>query len=240
MSKLIKEASVFFNKNKKNVEEEFRKKEAAKDVFSVSLNPSEVNQLNSLLNKNSLENKKKDIFFSIKTLTSQIKSIQKQHVLLIGEKIYQVRELLKTIGSSDTTFSAWISLVFSTKSSAYNALAYYELFIGLPSKNEQFLLQSIPYKTAYLLASRKGSIEKKIDVMNKINGLPNNSAVLILNKHLPPLREISSEHVYDSDESINKVISERLLDLLRLICSGVQLTEHNMNLMKQLVDSVTF
>ncbi|ACZ33583.1 conserved hypothetical protein (plasmid) [Chlamydia pneumoniae LPCoLN] len=238
MSKLVKEASVFFSKNKKNTEEEFQKKEIVKDVFSVSLTISEANRLDSLFNKYTLKDEKKDIFLSIKTLTCQIKSIQKQHVLLIGEKIYKVRELLKTIESTETTFSAWISLVFSTKSSAYNALAYYELFIGLPSKNEQLLLQSIPYKAAYLLASRKGSIERKLDVMKRINGLPNTSAISILNKYLPPSREISLSHAYESDEVINKIISEKLLEVLRLVSSEVQLSEYNLNLMKQLFDSI--
>ncbi|WP_100933919.1 CT583 family protein [Candidatus Chlamydia corallus] len=238
MSKLVKEASIFFQKNKKNTEEEFQKKEITKDVFSVSLTLSEVNRLDSLFSKYSFEDRKKDVFFSIKTLTCQIKSIQKQHVLLIGEKIYKVRELLKTIESSDTTFSSWISLVFSTKSSAYNALAYYELFTYLPSKTEQLLLQSIPYKAAYLLASRKGSIERKLEVMKKITGLPNTSAISILNKYLPPSREISLSHAYESDEAVNKIISEKLLDLLRLVSSKVQLSEYNLNLIKQLFDNI--
>lgn len=240
MNKLIKEASVFFQKNRKSVKEEFQRKEIVENAFAVSLTPSEINQLDNLLSKHDLEGREKDVFFSIKTLTCQIKSIQKQHVLLIGEKVYKVRELLKTIGSSDTTFSSWISLVFSTKSSAYNALAYYELFISLPNKDEQILLQSIPYKAAYLLASRRGSIEKKMDVMRKMNGLPNTSAIFILNKHLPSLREISLTHVYESDEAANKIISEKLLELLKLVCSKIQLSEHNINLMKQLFDSISF
>ncbi|WP_108897167.1 CT583 family protein [Chlamydia serpentis] len=239
MSKLIKEASIFFDKNRKSAKEEFRKKEVIQDVFSISLTSSEINQLDCLFSKQSPENHNQDVFLHIKNLTSQIKSIQKQHVLLIGEKIYKVRELFKAIGSFETTFTSWIDLVFSTKSSAYNALAYYELFIGLPSKSEQLLLQSIPYKTAYLLASRKGPIEKKIEVMKKINGMPNTSAVFILNQYLPPLREIGSKHVYESDQSVNKAISEKLLDLLHLVCSGTKLSEYNINLMKQLFDNVS-
>ncbi|EPJ29225.1 hypothetical protein CP09DC78_1085, partial [Chlamydia psittaci 09DC78] len=166
MSKLTKEASAFFQKNQENTTKEFLKKEFAMDVFSVSLSDIEKEQIENLVVS---QNSKFDEEYnrglaSIKLLTGQIKSIQKQHVLLIGEKIYKVREILKNMNSPDTTFSSWINLVFRTKSSAYNALGYYELFISLPDKNTKSLFQSIPYKTAYLLASRKGSVKDKLKV----------------------------------------------------------------------------
>ncbi|WP_366235950.1 CT583 family protein [Chlamydia buteonis] len=237
MSKLTKEASAFFQKNQENTTKEFLKKEFAMDVFSVSLSDIEKEQIENLVVS---QHSKFDEEYNrglayIKLLTGQIKSIQKQHVLLIGEKIYKVREILKNMDSPETTFSSWINLVFRTKSSAYNALGYYELFISLPDKTTKSLFQSIPYKTAYLLASRKGSVKDKLKVLGKISGLSNALAIDILNKFLPPLKSSQTERRIDFEEK-NKEVSEKLMDILKIISSGLELSEYNKNLLHQLFE----
>ncbi|WP_348664168.1 CT583 family protein [Chlamydia vaughanii] len=238
MSKLVKEASAFFQKNQENTVKEFQKKEVSLDVFSVSLSNDEQEQIESLIvSKHSkLDEEYNNGLASIKLLTGQIKSIQKQHVLLIGEKIYKVREILKRMNSPETTFSAWINFVFHTKSSAYNALGYYELFISLPDKETKSLFQSIPYKTAYLLASRRGSVKDKVKVLGKIGGMSNTSAIDVLNKFLPSLRNLQSESLINF-ENKNKLLSEKLMEALKIVCSGLELSEYNKNLLQQLLES---
>lgn len=176
---------------------------------------------------------------AIKLLTIQIKSIQKQHVLLIGEKIYKVREILREMRSPETTFSSWINLVFHTKSSAYNALGYYELFISLPDKHTKSLFQSIPYKTAYLLASRKGSIKEKITVLGKIRGMSNTLAISVLNQFLPSLRSNDELQVNDVEKK-NKFLSSKLIEVLEIINSGINISEYNKNLIHQLIESISY
>ncbi|SYX09479.1 Uncharacterised protein family (UPF0137) (plasmid) [Chlamydia poikilotherma] len=237
MSKLVKEASAFFQKNQENTRKEFHKKEFAMDVFSVSLSEDEKEQIESLIvSKHSVfDDTCSRGLASIKLLTGQIKSIQKQHVLLIGEKIYKVRDILRGMNSPETTFSAWINFVFHTKSSAYNALGYYELFISLPDKNTKSLFQSIPYKTAYLLASRKGSVKDKVKVLGKIYGMSNTSAIDVLNKFLPSLRTSQTERLTNCEDK-NKELSEKLMEILKTICSGLELSEYNKNLLQQLFE----
>ncbi|WP_375794013.1 CT583 family protein (plasmid) [Chlamydia sp. 12-01] len=237
MSKLVKEASAFFQKNQENTAKEFHKKEFAMDVFSVSLSEDEKEQIENLIvsKHRNFDNECSSGLASIKLLTGQIKSIQKQHVLLIGEKIYKVREILRSMNSPDTTFSSWINLVFHTKSSAYNALGYYELFISLPDKDAKSLFQSIPYKTAYLLASRKGSVKDKVRVLGKIGGMSNTSAMDILNKFLPSLRAAQTDRQTDFEEK-NKELSEKLIEILKVVCSGLELSEYNKNLLQQLFE----
>ncbi|UFP07259.1 CT583 family protein [Chlamydia pecorum] len=238
MNKLNKEASIFFQKNQKHVKEEFKKKYALEAVFQTSLTQAESEQLDCLILDGNidLEEQASEVLLEIKSITSQIKAIQKHHVLLIGEKIYRVREILNKSGSSSTTFSSWIGLVFHTKSSAYNALAYYELFLKLPSQSWRVIFQSIPYKTAYLLASRKGEIEDKMTVIEKIQGLPNSAAICILNKYLPSSRDTVISAV-SSEEDINKVISDKLLELLKIVCLNPKISQYNMNLLQQLLES---
>lgn len=237
MNKLTKEASVFFKKNQEKLKEEFQKKDVISDVFQTSLTQSESEQIECLV-LGGMENadSNSETLAIIKALTSRIKAIQKHHVLLIGEKIYKVRELLNNSGSSATTFSSWIGLVFHTKSSAYNALAYYELFISLPNKDWKSIFQSVPYKTAYCLASRRGHIDDKMSVLEKIKGLPNTDAMCVLNKYLPSSRD-SNVDIPSSNDSINKLISDMLLELLRIIHPGIQVSQHNMNLLQQLFEN---
>ncbi|WP_370919301.1 CT583 family protein [Chlamydia caviae] len=237
MSKLIKEASAFFQKNQENTVKEFHKKESAMDVFSISLSEDEKEKIENLIvsQHGNFDDECSHGLASIKLLTGQIKSIQKQHVLLIGEKIYKVREILRAMNSPDTTFSAWINLVFHTKSSAYNALGYYELFISLPDKDTKSLFQSIPYKTAYLLASRKGSVKDKVKVLGKIEGMSNTAAIDILNRFLPPLRASQTERSINFEDK-NKELSEKLMEILKTVCSGLELSEYNKNLLQQLFE----
>ncbi|MBM3202257.1 MAG: hypothetical protein FJZ56_07630, partial [Chlamydiae bacterium] len=60
-------------------------------------------------------------------ITAELKSIQKQAVVLIGERIYKAREILKAYGDQ-TTFTAWIDATFQSRKTAYNALAFYDLY----------------------------------------------------------------------------------------------------------------
>ncbi|ANG66610.1 CT583 family protein [Chlamydia gallinacea] len=239
MNKLSKEASIFFQKNQENTAKEFQKKELSLDIFSVTLSDEEHEKINNLVIN---EDEKLDVnhnLAAIKLLTIQIKSIQKQHVLLIGEKIYKVREILREMRSPETTFSSWINLVFHTKSSAYNALGYYELFISLPDKHTKSLFQSIPYKTAYLLASRKGSIKEKITVLGKIRGMSNTLAISVLNQFLPSLRSNDELQVNDVEKK-NKFLSSKLIEVLEIINSGINISEYNKNLIHQLIESISY
>ncbi|EPP36083.1 CT583 family protein [Chlamydia avium] len=244
MNKLAKEASAFFRKNQESTTKEFQKKDLSLDIFSVTLSAEEHEQIENLVVSQNiqLDTNHSNNLATIKLLTGQIKSIQKQHVLLIGEKIYKVREILRNMCSPEATFSSWINIVFRTKSSAYNALGYYELFISLPDKHTKSLFQSIPYKTAYLLASRKGTIREKINVLGKICGMSNTSAINTLNKFLPSLRNNTELKITtESDvERRNKYLSEKLLEILEIINSGIDLSDYNKNLIHQLLDSISY
>lgn len=240
MNKLEKEASVFFKKNQTAASQDFKKQVSTLEMFSATLNPEENQNLDRLFlsgmqNSANEEVYQKDVL-AIKLLTSQIKAIQKQHVLLIGEKIYNARKILSKNCFSSTTFSSWIDLVFRTKSSAYNALAYYELFISLPNQTLQKEFQSIPYKSAYILAARKGDLKTKVEVIGKVCGMSNLSAMRIVDQLLPSSRNKHEHNILESDSEKNRLLSNLLLEILRIMCSGVSLSSYNENLLQQLFE----
>ena len=122
---------------------------------------------------------------NLKTLTSEIKAINKQGILLIGERIHKARELLKSY--IDGTFIKWIELTFDSKSTGYNMLYYYELHQKLPNSAKEDL-KKIPQKAAYMLASRKGDIEKKAELISENHNLKADEIMLLIQKQFPSSR----------------------------------------------------
>lgn len=121
----------------------------------------------------------------LKTLTSEIKAINKQGILLIGERIYNARDLLKSY--KDGTFVKWIDSTFDSRSSAYNILSYYELYQKLPSTAKENL-KKIPQKAAYMLASRSGNIEKKAELISEHHNLKADEMMLLIQEQFPSSR----------------------------------------------------
>lgn len=232
MKKLINDANMFFEKNKKQIAVVQKFKQEQKNVLNMSSKDS--SQIDELFNKIQLQKDFVENISSIKILTNQIKSIQKQHVLLIGEKIFRVRALIQEMEEGNTTFSSWVSLVFPTKSSAYNALAYYEFFIRLPNDQSRQVFQAIPYKAAYILAARKGSYDKKTTILQQIIGKNNQDAIQIININFPSSKSVCI-NLNQDHSSRNKVISEKLLSVVKEINDGLHLSEYNINLLKHLI-----
>lgn len=121
----------------------------------------------------------------LKTITAEIRSIQKQSALLIGERIGKAREILKKYRHGATTFTQWLSNTFSSRRTAYNCLAYYELYCALPGEKLKKQMQTMSHKAVYILASRTGSWEKKIDIVEKFSHLKQEEILPIIRKAFP-------------------------------------------------------
>ncbi|WP_213319173.1 CT583 family protein [Chlamydiifrater volucris] len=228
MKKLDKEANNFFKKNK-NISVQEISSRTNNAISNVILDDFESEKISEIFSE-------VDECFSssvalIKQLTGQIKGIQKQGVLLIGEKIFKVRDILRQIGCFDTSFTKWISLVFPTKSSAYNALAYYELYSSLPDHELRRKFQSIPYKTAYILASRKADIKRKISVMEIIHGMENEVAITTLNQFMPSSRKAGK--LYDGNP-LDYLIYKKAYELMVLVKKSQTLSPLSKKLLKEL------
>lgn len=217
MPKLRKEANLFFEKNKEHIDTETIKQLSSnvKKIFSIDgipLTDSEKNQIKYIIltatKQDVLDEKSTVIFEELKTITAQIKGIQKQGILLIGEKIFEARNLINQNTTLNTTFSDWISVAFKTKSSAYNALAYYEFYKNLPTNESRLVFQSIPYKAAYVLSSRRVCIEDKCKALANLKGLSNVEAISFIDRVFPKKNRKSSSFLNDQhlvDVILNKM-----------------------------------
>ena len=123
----------------------------------------------------------------LKALTVEVKAIEKQGVLLIGERLFKARELIGKYERGTDGFKAWLNIAFKHRSSAYNILAYYELYKTLPTPELQKRLKEMPHKAAYILAARKGELEQKAEIINKYCDMRADEIIAIVQTQFPPL-----------------------------------------------------
>jgi len=124
-------------------------------------------------------------FREILTLTAEIRAINKQQVVLIGERVFKVRDVLKNYGDGQNTFTKWIEKVFGSKRTAYNFLKYYEFYNELPSVELKIHLKKMPLKAAYCLSNRQAPIEKKLDIVRNYQGGRVDDLLLTIKTLLP-------------------------------------------------------
>ncbi len=100
-------------------------------------------------------------------LTAEIKAINSQAAILHGERIKKAQEILKKY--KDGAFTAWLIAAYGNRQTPYNFLQYYELYRAIP-KTFAEKLDEIPRQIAYTLASRSGTLEQKVDLIQNYTG----------------------------------------------------------------------
>jgi len=171
----------------------------------------------------------------MKTITSQIKAIGKQGTVLIGERVFKAREILKSY--KDGTFTKWLELAFGTRKTGYNMLAYYELYNALPHADLKDNFKKIPQKTAYILASRDGDLDKKADIIREYHDLSHEELVILIQDKFP---------VASSDKRASKDSNSRFIATVRDALEKLQkrksdLTQEDkveLKKLKALIDSI--
>ena len=124
-------------------------------------------------------------FIQIRKITSEIRSIHKQQAVLVGERLYKARDILKNYGDGNTTFTKWIDRVFSSRRTAYNILRYFEFYQQLPSIALKQNLKQMPLKVAYCLSSRQAPLDKKMEIIENYSGEKPEDVMLLIKERLP-------------------------------------------------------
>jgi len=115
-------------------------------------------------------------------LTTEIKSIQRQSIVLLGERIEQARNILKSY--KDRTFTLWLIATVKSKQTGYNLLSYYQFYQSLPvDLKESF--KKIPQKAAYVLANRKGGEQEKFKIVEECHSIPPKEIIKIVQDTFP-------------------------------------------------------
>lgn len=137
--------------------------------FQVSpISDRERASLQSLLEKYRPDenNISEDVNF-LATITSEVKAIDNQAVILHGERIKRAQKLLKKY--REGAFSNWLLKTYGNRQTPYNFMQYYELYTALPKKLQQ-TVDEMPRQAIYSLSSRNIPREKKAAFVQAYRG----------------------------------------------------------------------
>lgn len=118
-------------------------------------------------------------------ITSEVKAITNQAVILHGERIQRAQDILKRY--RDGAFTAWLYATYGNRQTPYNFLQYYEFYTLMPAALHGKLDQ-MPRQAVYTLASRAGALEKKESIVQTYAG-QTKQELLALIRHAFPLAE---------------------------------------------------
>ncbi len=118
----------------------------------------------------------------LSSITSEVKAIANQAVILHGERIKKAQELLKKY--KDGAFTAWLFAIYGNRQTPYNFLQYYEFYTTLPSALHSKLDQ-MPRQVVYSLASRAGAYEKKEQIVRNYTGQPKQELLHLIRLEFP-------------------------------------------------------
>lgn len=116
------------------------------------------------------------------TLTSEVKAINNQAIILHGERIKAAQEILK--GYRDGAFTTWLINTYGNRQTPYNFLQYYEFYTKMPQTLRP-LLEVMPKQAVYTLASREGNIDEKQLIVQNYQGETKKELIEIIRDTFP-------------------------------------------------------
>ena len=154
-------------------------------VFRVAaLNEKEKADIESILKSFRL-NEAYDVDADLKALmaiTSEVKAITNQAVILHGERIKRAQDILKKY--REGAFTAWLFSTYGNRQTPYNFLQYYEFYTLLPQTLHPKLDQ-MPRQAVYSLASRAGELERKETIVKNYTGQPKEELLKLIRFEFP-------------------------------------------------------
>jgi len=167
-------ASRFKKKETESKMEEMVKKSSQGELtsfsgifHSVELSQKERDKLAEILKEH--QEPQKDVEGDLRKLvfiTSEIKAITTQAILLHGERIKRAQELLKSY--KEGAFSEWLISTYGNRQTPYNFLQYYEFVEKMPHLRN--LVDQMPKQAIYTLASRTGPLALKEKIVTEWKG----------------------------------------------------------------------
>jgi len=100
----------------------------------------------------------------VKRLTKELVAIKRQEMILIGERLAEARSIFRKY--KDRSFREWLDLALGSFKTGYNYLAFYDLYLLVPDEVKG-QLKEMPAKAAYILASKKAPLERKIAIVKE-------------------------------------------------------------------------
>jgi hypothetical protein len=137
-------------------------------------------------------------------LTSEVKAITNQAILLHGERIKKAQTILKNY--KEGAFTSWLILTYGNRQTPYNFLQYFEFCSQMP-KDLQPKIDGMPRQAIYTLASRIGELDQKVNLVKNYNGETKNEILNIIRKEFPLDKD---------DKRLPNIANQSISSLIRL------------------------
>lgn len=128
------------------------------------------------------ENQLEEDLDALSKITTEIKAISNQSILLHGERIKKAQSVLKNY--KEGAFTQWLIATYGNRQTPYSILQYYELYQALPAPTRP-LIENLPKKAAYVLAAREGNLDKKLEIIQNCQGDKQSDIILHIQAVLP-------------------------------------------------------
>jgi hypothetical protein len=119
----------------------------------------------------------------VKRLTKELLAIKRQEIILIGERIAQVRTVFHRY--RERSFREWLELTFGSFKTGYNYLSFYDLYLSVPEEIK-LRLKEMPAKAVYVLATQKVSVDRKVEIIKDYANETAQDLIDRIRKHLGP------------------------------------------------------
>lgn len=195
------------------------------------LSSGEKEVLAQLLKKFAAENSDyQEDLKSLISLTSEVKAINNQAIILHGERIKAAQDILKRY--RDGAFTTWLMNTYGNRQTPYNFLQYYEFYTSTPQALRP-MLEVMPKQAVYTLASREGAIEDKQLIVQNYQGETKRELIEIIRETFP-----TSEK--DKRKQSIAIGMINTLDRLRqnLVKNKDMLSERQKNTLKTLLQEI--
>lgn len=121
-------------------------------------------------------------FNHLVTLTSEVKAITNQAIVLHGERIKKAQQILKSY--KEGAFTAWLVATYGNRQTPYNFLQYYEFYSTMPQDLHP-IIDQMPRQAIYTLASREGSLDEKQQIVKSYTGQRKEELLTIIRNIFP-------------------------------------------------------
>ena len=115
-------------------------------------------------------------------LSSEVKAITNQAVILHGERIKRAQNILKNY--QDGAFTAFLLETYGNRQTPYNFLQYFEFYQSMP-QNLHKQIDNMPRQAIYALASRTGDNDVKKELVENYQGETKNELLSLIREKFP-------------------------------------------------------
>lgn len=211
------------------------------EIHISSLSNDEENRLREIVDELALSSDTKishkqveGDFSELRQTTLNIRQIQGQSFIQIGEKIQKTRELLKKYPNSNAGLTQWIEMVFGSQRTGFNILSLYEFFQKTKSKKIREKIVSIPLKAAYQIASREVGLKEKQEFVKDFEGQSSGEWLRGISERFPK-EKIIKEKKLSNKSHFNRI----RISIYELKRRKKYFTDEDFEILQEIIDDLS-